>query len=311
MADLASPGEPPLGRLLEDLVRARMRLLATALAGLLLTLVAVWLLEPRHTATMMVGPTTRLGPSGMGPTLPAGTGGSPRALAEPGSGEETLSDYARYLELLTAHPVAARLKDDPVIMTTIFRDHWDAERGVWRPPVTLGHTARRLFYGVAGQRAWAPPDGERLARHLERTVRIERVGTGPIRRVVYRHADREFAMRLLAALHTAADGLIRDEAGRRIAVEIDYLRGRLEEVRVEEHRLAMTALLGDQERIRMMIAVDLPFAADLVAPPMAAALPDWPDPAALLPFGALVGLVAGLICLYAGVAWSAGRRPGP
>ncbi len=304
MADLAAEGEAPLGRLLADLVRLRLRLLGTTVAGLCLTLAALWVLEPRYTATMMVGPTSRLGPAGMGPALPAGTGGLPRALAEPGSGEEALSDYARYLELLTAPPVAAGLAADPEIMTTIFRHHWDPAAGRWREPATPGFLVRRLFFGIAGQTAWSPPDAEQLSRYLARSIRIERVGTSPIRRVTYQHRDRAFALRLLGRLHAVADGLIRDEAGRRIAVEIDYLRGRLTEVTIQEHRIAMTSLLGDQERIRMMISVDLPFAADSVVPPTAAALPDWPDPTVLLPFGALVGFAAGLICLYAGVAWT-------
>lgn len=308
MADVVGLGEPPLGQLLKDIARARLRLGAMAVLGAFLTLLALWIIEPRHTAYMLVGPTTRLGPAGMGPALPIGTGGLPRALAEPGSGEETLSDYARYLELLMSHPVAARVAADEEILRTVFHEHWDADNAAWREPVTPGFVVRKLLFGLAGLPSWSPPDAEQMARYLRETIRIERVGVGPIRRIVFRHRDRDFALRLLAVLHAAADGLIREEAGRRILVEIDYLRGRLADVTVQEHRVAMTNLLGDQERIRMMISVDLPFAADTIAPPTASALPDWPDPIALLPFGALVGFVAGLLCLYAGVAWTGGRR---
>lgn len=57
----------------------------------------------------------------------------------------------------------------------------------------------------------------------------------------------------------------------------------------------------------MMIEVDLPFAADLIEPPVAAALPDWPNPAAVVPLAGLVGLILGCFALSVRAAW---RRSG-
>ena len=49
----------------------------------------------------------------------------------------------------------------------------------------------------------------------------------------------------------------------------------------------------------MMIGVDLPFAADLIQPPTAGALPDWPNPAVVVPLAGLVGLIAAAFGLSA------------
>lgn len=276
-------------------------LLSGAAAGTLLALLLLRLVPPTYTAQMVVGPVGRSGPAAMGARSPAGAAPS-RPLAESGSGDELLSDFARYLELLTTVPVAGRLAADPAVMAPLFQEAWDAGRQVWRPPPGLGARAGRLARRLAGQEDWAPPDAHDLARRLRRLLVLETIDGGPMRRIRLSHPDRGVALAVLVRLHAAADGLLREEAVRRIRAERDFLRRRLGEgTTAETHRL-LSALLADQERLLLMLDLDLPFAADLVVPPTAPGLTDWPDPVRLLPLGTLAGLAAALVLLSARAA---------
>lgn len=295
------PHDPTPADLLKALRRDRLRIVATTLLGALITLAATATTTPRHTAVMVVGPTSRVGPAGIGPTSPAGPASAPRALSEPGPGEESLSDYARYLQLLTARPVAAQLAADPALLAALFPDHWDAASGTWRPPTAFWKAGLRALRTLVGMTAWAPPDADMLVRYLDERVRVEIVGGTPMRRVSFAHPDRDTAVAVLVALHATADGILRDEAARRTAVEMDHVRARLDRTTTEEHRAALVAMLGERERAAMMLPIGLPFAADRIVPPAAPVLPDWPDPAVLVPFGALVGFATGLVCCFLGV----------
>ncbi|MFM2043911.1 MAG: hypothetical protein RLY86_2487 [Pseudomonadota bacterium] len=306
------------GRLLgEDLspfdllrrMRQRWRFLGiAALAGLLAMLLAVRMTTPHYTAEIVVGPVARSGAAAMGPQMPVSGGSGGRAMVEPGLGDELLSDYTRYLRLLGSVPVAERLAADPSIMPGIFHRAWDREGERWHPPDGLGAMARRALLWLVGRPTWTPPDARALADHLRTTLIVEPLGQGPMQRIAYRHHDRAVALAVIAGVTRAADDAIRAEARRRVRAEIEYIRARLEEVSQAEHRKALTGLLAEQERMRMMIDVDLPFAADAVEAAGAPVVPDWPDPMVLVPLGGLVGFIGGLFLVYAQAAWDQRRR---
>lgn len=303
------PPEPALtlrGLVLETLRGWRL-IAGGGLLGLLISLVTLWLVTPRFTVEMVIGPTARSGPAAMGPRVPVGPGGASRTIVEHGIGDEALSDYARYAELLCSVPVAERLARQPGILRTLFETSV-APDGGWRPPGDPFSRAKRLLLRLAGRDSWLPPDAHQLARLLEEELIVTPVGDGPMRRLRFRHPDREFGRTLLAAIHAAAEGLIREEAERRTGAEIDYLRRRVQEETSAENRRAFGGLLAEQERIRQMIAVALPFAADVIEPPSAPGLPDWPDPLVLLAVGALAGGAIGMVIVYARGAW---RQAGP
>lgn len=297
-------GTPSLRAFALSLLAAWKVLLVGLLAGALLAVLALRAVPPHHTAHMVVGPMGRSGAAGMGARIPA-PGSTLRPITELGSGEELLSDFTRYLALLTSVQAARRLADEPEVMQRLFESAWDAERGVWEPPAGPVPMAGRALRRLAGHEAWAPPDPERLARLLQRDLVIESAGAGPMRRIAFRHKDRAFALRLLARVHATADGLLREEAGHRTRAEVDYVRRRLAEGTTAENHRVLGTLLIDQERILMMIDLDLPFAANTVEPPTAPVLSDWPNPTVLVPFGALAGLALALAFASARSAWSA------
>lgn len=301
-----------LRRFLRMIWEGRLLLLGGAVLGLVLSVTALWLVTPQYTASMVVGPTARVGAAAMGARLPVLIGREAAAAAsEPGPGDEILSDFARYLQLFTSIPVAERLMTDPGLLRGLFPDRWDEETGRWRPPPGPVAGAKRLFLALVGRTDWVEPDAERVASALQNRLVVDMVGSGPMRRIRLRHADRAVALRILTAAARATDAHLRAEASRRSGAQIAHVRARLAGITVAEHRRALADLLSEQERIAMMIEVDLPLAADAIEPPAAAQRPDWPNPLQVVPVATLVGLMAGAAVVSLRRLWRAGGEAPP
>jgi uncharacterized protein involved in exopolysaccharide biosynthesis len=93
-------------------------------------------------------------------------------------------------------------------------------------------------------------------------------------------------------MHNAADNVLREEAARRSAAISDYIEKQLPTVNLQEHREILSEILASQERIRILVAVDLPYAADIVEAPTAGLQPDSPQPWPIIIFGGVVGFMA-------------------
>lgn len=288
-----------MGELLRALAGQWRRLLLCALSGLSLTVLALHLVTPCYTVSMVVGPPGRSGPAAMGPRAPALSPAAGRGIAEQGSAEEVVSDFARYLALLTSVPVAERLTADTELMRGLFKEAWDPETGRWRPPPGIGPRMVRSLRWLAGDDGWAPPDAVDLSRLLKKELAVEAVNEGPLRRLVYRHERRDFALLLLTRLHGATEAHLRAEAERRLKAEMAHVNGRLSGISNLDRSRQLTGMVAEQEETLMMLEVGLPYAADLLEPPAAPALADWPNPVPLIPAGTLAGFGLGLFVLAA------------
>ena len=236
MTDVSASFLPPLFRdhgarlrpILRSVVSGWRLVPALAAAAALLALLILHGLPPEHTAAMVVGPIARTGASAMGARTPvAMRADMPLSVLEFGNGEETLSDFARFVELLTSPTVAARLMAEPGFLPHLFPERWDSAAGRWHPPGGLGGWLRRLVLALAGHDDWAEPDADLVSLHLKRMVVVQALGSTPMRRISVRDSDRAFAVRLLQRLSAAADARLREEAIRRAGAEIDYIRARL------------------------------------------------------------------------------------
>lgn len=147
-----------------------------------------------------------------------------------------------------------------------------------------GLSQDRAFRFSGTEKTWTPA---KLAEYINRRVIFEPVGETALRRVRYMHPDPEFAAFFLQRLHAVSDGLIRHNARREVNGRIDYLRGELEKTRNPDHRRALADLLMEQERLRMLVSIDQPYAAAVVEPAFAAPSLRWPD--ALFVFAAFAG----------------------
>ncbi|MEI8395850.1 MAG: hypothetical protein WCF85_14010 [Rhodospirillaceae bacterium] len=299
--------DQPLDQVARILLTGWRLVVLCALSAGLLAVGGLRLVPPEHSASMVIGPIARSGASAMGVRAP----GSARpdsllSVVEFGSGDEILSDYTRFLELLTSPAIAARLQQEPGLVQHLFPDHWNSAGGRWQLPDSAVGRLRGMVLALVGRDDWAEPDAEIVSRQLRRMVVIQPLGANPMRRLTVRDADRSFALRLLDRMVAAADGHLRAEALRRAETSAAFVRARLAATAANDDRAALADLRNDLERVSMMLRVELPFAADPIEPPSAAQQPDWPNPQLILPLAVAAGTGLGLFLVF---ARAAGRGP--
>ncbi|MCB9990642.1 MAG: chain length determinant family protein [Rhodospirillales bacterium] len=265
----AVPAEPTLADLLGDLWQARKSLLAGALIGMIAAVIFMMVCVPHYRATMLIAPAERKAGPDIKALLPDNSSFAVQYMLN-SLGSADSGDYVRFEHTLREGSVAAAMMMQPDMMAGIARD-------------------RRFIF----QSESAPETAEDLAGYLFDKIAVEPVGTTALRRIVYKHPDRAFAVRMLQDLHFIADGMIRQEVRDRTASRETYLEKALESTSHPDHRRALTALLMEQEHVRMILAMDEPFAAIIAEPPSAGTHPYWPRAAIIFPAFVLAGMMLG------------------
>ncbi len=121
---------------------------------------------------------------------------------------------------------------------------------------------------------WSP---SKLAEYIESRVHVDPVGETSLRILSYEHSNPNFAALFLRRLHEVSDGLIRHSMRRDVNERIQYLQKSLGNTMNPEHRRALTDLLMEQERLKMLVSIEQPYAAALVEPAAAMPRQSWPD----------------------------------
>lgn len=266
--------EKTLGDLRGDIARAGGWIAGGIVIATALAVVFIYMAVPAYRARMIVSPA-----SGMDGAAVSAMGAGDdflglRYMAQRGgfSGD---ADFLRFENMLRGASVARELLQDEKIVRGLSFDR----------AFTVS-----LFDGP--RPAWTP---EGLADYIEKRVRIEPVGGTALRRLVYLHPNPEFAVYLLHRLQRVTDEMIRTAVRADAGARVDYLQRAIAETVNPEHRRALTALLMEQERLKMLASIDQPYAAAVVEPPSASPRAWWPDALLIVPSlmfaGALLGLV--------------------
>lgn len=254
-----SYADATLADFIRDLWMGRVWIAAGAALGLGAALLFLMLAVPHYRAEIIVAPVAQH----------EGDKAADMAAAAP-------VDFARFESILRAPTVARAVMADPAIVEGIAADRrWQAGRGP--------HT----------------DSAERVADYLRRRVAVEPVAGTGLRRIVYTHPDPAFAAALPEALMRAADGMIRADALRAAGETAGRLDETLAQTRNAEHRRTLTDMLMNEERARMVLAIDRPFAARVAEPAAAGPKPYWPRKAVVVPVMVVVGAFLGfaLFCL--------------
>lgn len=180
------------------------------------------------------------------------------------------SDFTRFENVYSGVSVAAELLQDPRVQNGLTQD-------------------RPFAFSAAPSLQTA----EALSEYIQRRVTAETIGPTLMRRLVYMHPDPAFAAYFLGSLHAVADGMIRQSINQDANERIAYLQGAISHTDHPEHRRALTALLLEQERLRMLVSIDQPYAAAVVEPPSSSSRPLWPPRALVLLCAAFAGGLAG------------------
>lgn len=293
--------------------------LGAGLLGMLLALLAavLWLraVEAEYTATIVVGPTAQAGLVGMGLRIPAQPGDLTTNPMERRA-DEVLTDFEHFRQLLASPITSIDLARDEQAMRALRHDLWranaDGADGSWQPAGSAWHQRLAdLIRGVEADQAESSnryieaygDDGVHLAAWLARQVSVVKIGETALYRLSFRHRDRAVAIGTLAWLTDQADSLLRVEARRRVAIQIDHLTEQMQRTDLASHRDALSRLLGQELQLSMMLAVDLPFARDVIEQVTAPRRADWPAVLPMLGVAGLLGLFAGL-----GIAFGMANR---
>ncbi|MCC7304813.1 MAG: hypothetical protein IT558_00980 [Alphaproteobacteria bacterium] len=254
-----------------DLWRARFFVTAGAAAGILLAALYVMLAVPFYRADMIVSPANPI--SG---TDVISVPGGDSMLATPYKaqyvGNDNSYEFMRFENMIAGPSVAGILLKDETIL-----------KG-------LNHERRFVF--LKPDTVW---NAEKFAEYIRARVRTEPIGETPLRRLVYFHPSSDFAAYFMNRLHAVTDQIIRSNVKEDAAERVRYLQQALDSTNNPEHRRVLTALLMEQERLRMLASIDQPYAAAMVEPPAVSYRPRWPDRlmvfASLLVAGCLAGFM--------------------
>lgn len=140
-----------------------------------------------------------------------------------------------------------------------------------------------------------PRRGAPVPEYIRKAVRLEPVSGTSFRRMVYYHPEPKFAKGFIQRIHKAADENIRLSVLRETNARISYLNEALGRVSNPDHKRSLAALLMEQERMRMMVSLDQPFAAAVIEPAYVSRNPRWPDGFIIYPVFLFVGLLAGFV----------------
>lgn len=266
--------EPDLIEVLGFLWRRRRVVFGGGLAGVFLATIFVALGVPHYRASMVVGPAMDLSIPGVEALAGRYADLPGAALAGQGQGGET-PDFVRFEKTLTGPAVASVLFRDKAIRAGLARAH----RFVFLPAPDLSSP-------------------EALSVVLTRDVSVEFMGLSSLRKIVYSHPDPAFAAYLVAAIHRAADGLIRESAAARSAKRIAFLESEMDRVKHPDQVRALATLLTGQEQIAMMTTIDEPYAAAIIEPAAASPRPAWPRRPLVFAVFLIAGLGAGGIAAF-------------
>jgi len=138
-------------------------------------------------------------------------------------------------------------------------------------------------------------DAENLSEYLKKRIRLEPVSGTPLRRMIYLHPDKKFAVDMVKRIHRITDEMIRA----RILVEtnqrIDYLNASLGKTTNPDHKRSLANLLMEQERLKMMVSLDQPYAASIIEPAYSSVRARWPDPYIIYPVFIFIGMLLGFV----------------
>jgi len=259
--------EPTLADILTSFWKARVHVLIGMFCALCLAGLFILCSTPLYRATMIVAPADGYA---LGDYASSVSDGNSLEIPfwRPKDQEGVSTDFYRFVYTVEGTSVASILLKDESVLAGIARD------GSW----------------LNSAKEWTP---EELSDYLDKHLKVEHLGTTPLRRLSYDHPDPEFAAAFLRKVHLVADQLIRRDRRRQSENRIAYLEDVLQKTVNPDHRKGITNLLMQQEHIRMLANLDEAYAAIIVEPPASTPRPVWPDKKIVFALFALVGMIGG------------------
>jgi hypothetical protein len=261
--------EQTLADLLSELWTARRYIIAFTAIFMLFAFFIILISTPLYKGSMIVAPADGYA---LGDYASSVSEGASMNLPfwRPHDQEGISTDFYRFMYTIQGTAVAAILLKDEGVLGGIARDgSWSKHADKW--------------------------SAEELTDYLVKHIKIEHLGTTPLRRISYSHPDPAFAAAFLRKIHLVSDQLIRRDRRHQSESRISYLEQTLQKTVNPDHRKGITDLLMQQEHIQMLANLDEPYAAIVVEAPSSTPRPVWPDKTLLVAVFAIVGAGFGFL----------------
>jgi len=134
-----------------------------------------------------------------------------------------------------------------------------------------------------------------LSEYLSTTIKIQPIANTSFKRLSYKHPNPQFATFMLQELHRITDQKLRNKTNQNAAIRVEYLQNAILNTKNPEHRRALTTLLMEQERLKMLSSIKQSYAAAIIEPAASSAKPQWPCRSLILSLLTLCGAIIGFI----------------
>ena len=148
-------GFMPVETVARGLWQARALILACALAGAALAMLALVVIRPTYTARATITQ-----PSGGGPTPTGSASGLAALVGIPVGGGDVASTYQKFLETTRSRRLAEALDQKYHVLRQVFPG-WDQGSKRFEPPSGVG-AAKQFIKGLLGLPPWQPPNAVSL-----------------------------------------------------------------------------------------------------------------------------------------------------
>ena len=136
------------------------------------------------------------------------------------------------------------------------------------------------------------PSPENLSLILQKEIKIEPIGATSSRKITYRHPDPKFAVQLLLLLRKVDDQIIRTSIKSETENKIEWLKSEFQKTLNPDHRNALVQLLMSEERRKMLLSLETPYAVNVVEEASVSPKPVIPN----RPFIFFMMMLAGGFC---------------
>ncbi len=207
-------------------------------------------------------------------------------------------DFSKISDLITSELVARQLLKDSEIVEVYFPEIWDEKAGRWLPAKGIIATMKGAVAEIFGRPAWTPPDEKALSEILKKDFSSSSVGETQMKKISYAHKNPRIAKNILMKSLHIADSIIKQGNLLQIKNNINYLENRLPTIPLVEVRNQLTIQLAEEEKKKMVLESDLPYAYSQLDSIFVDSSPSRPSIFGVITLGFISGILFGAISIY-------------
>jgi len=263
--------------------------------GILLTLIAIGMMQPNYTASLIVAPESNDSQTSLGglAQLAKQYAGNLGGLGVGGGSPDQFNDFIA----LYRSPEIVKIVDQKYqLRQKIFSRDWNAKEKRWStfPHGIKGYISASLRW-LLNKPSSPEPTYSSTSNWLVQNVAITFDQNSSQWTIAIDNPDREKARWLLQTLYNATEGYLRATMKAQTLSQVDYLNRRLSQITVADYRQALLDVLATQEKSLMLLESTAPVAARIVVPTTVTDEPTSPVIALDLAIGILISIIASIV----------------